>query len=79
MFWVPMFYVILFVNLVFQWVFDTFLATIVDYGTQRGLTVENVVVIIGCYSVSDLIGLFPFYFRMLLDCSATTDVSYHAH
>ena len=51
-----MFYVILFVNSVFQWLFDTFLATIVDYGAQRGLSVENVVLIIGIYSIADLIG-----------------------
>ena len=52
-----MFYVILGVNIVFQWLFDTFLATIVDYGVQRGLSVEDVLIVIACYSVSDVIGL----------------------
>ena len=54
-----MFYVILFVNSVFQWLFDTFLATIVDYGAQKSLSVENTVLIIGCYSISDVIGSLP--------------------
>ena len=52
-----MFYILLIPNVVFPWCFDALMATIFNYCTQRDLSLEDALLIVACYSVSDLLGL----------------------
>ena len=53
-----MFYVFAVTNLIVAWCFEVFLATIADYGLDKGLSDGDLVTILACFSVADLVGSF---------------------